>query len=203
MLSGGERGRLALACLALTNANLLLLDEPSNHLDLPSQEVLQSVLADFQGTILLVSHDRYLIDALATQIWEVEPENSALRVFLGSYSQYRAAQLVEAEAAKAAKAAAESSARPVETRATAQPGADGARSAQPARSNNRERQRKQRLSALETEIHEIETRLSVIGSQLEAPPSDPGLVHRLGQEYVSLQATLDQRMEEWAELSEA
>ena len=66
LLSGGERGRLALAKLALQNYNLLLLDEPTNHLDLPSQEILQAVLSEFKGTILLVSHDRYLIDALAT-----------------------------------------------------------------------------------------------------------------------------------------
>ena len=76
-LSGGERGRLALAILALSDANLLLLDEPTNHLDLPTQEVLQSVLADYPGTILLVSHDRYLIDALATQIWELYPPKNA------------------------------------------------------------------------------------------------------------------------------
>ncbi len=74
VLSGGERGRLALACLALQGANLLLLDEPTNHLDLAAQEVLQSIMADFNGTILLVSHDRYLIDVLGTQIWEVQPE---------------------------------------------------------------------------------------------------------------------------------
>ncbi|WP_413894555.1 ATP-binding cassette domain-containing protein, partial [Candidatus Skiveiella danica] len=64
VLSGGERGRLALACLALQGANLLLLDEPTNHLDLPSQEILQRVLAEFRGTVLLVSHDRYLVDAV-------------------------------------------------------------------------------------------------------------------------------------------
>ncbi|TLN15344.1 ABC-F family ATP-binding cassette domain-containing protein, partial [bacterium] len=77
-LSGGERGRLALACLALQGANLLLLDEPTNHLDLAAQEALQSILAGFGGTILLVSHDRYLIDALATQVWEVLPDAGTL-----------------------------------------------------------------------------------------------------------------------------
>ncbi|HLY29352.1 MAG TPA: ATP-binding cassette domain-containing protein, partial [Aggregatilineales bacterium] len=68
-LSGGERGRVALAKLALDGANFLLLDEPTNHLDIPAQEVLQAVLSEFGGTILMISHDRYLIDALATQIW--------------------------------------------------------------------------------------------------------------------------------------
>ena len=70
-LSGGERARLALAILALDGANFLVLDEPTNHLDIPAQEALQEVLEDFTGTILLVSHDRYLIDRLATQIWEL------------------------------------------------------------------------------------------------------------------------------------
>ena len=89
MLSGGERGRLALAKLALQDTNLLLLDEPTNHLDITSQEVLQSVLDAYQGTILLVSHDRYLIDALATQIWEIDPDESQMIVFNGTYSQMK------------------------------------------------------------------------------------------------------------------
>lgn len=70
-LSGGERGRLALAMLSLNGANLLLLDEPTNHLDIQSQESLQQILEDFPGTILMVSHDRYLVDKLATHLWEV------------------------------------------------------------------------------------------------------------------------------------
>lgn len=85
-LSGGERGRLALALLALSGANFLLLDEPTNHLDIPSQEVLQEVLETFDGTILLVSHDRYLVDRLATQVWSLE--EGFLRVFAGSYQEY-------------------------------------------------------------------------------------------------------------------
>src|SRR5574342_873649 len=89
MLSGGERGRLALAKLALQDTNLLLLDEPTNHLDIPAQEVLQSVLDAYQGTILLVTHDRYLVDALATQIWEIDPDESQMTVFNGTYSQMK------------------------------------------------------------------------------------------------------------------
>ncbi len=86
-LSGGERGRLALAVLALQQANFLLLDEPTNHLDIDAQEALQEVLERFDGTILLVSHDRYLIDRLATQIWHIDGDE--LRVFAGSYAAYR------------------------------------------------------------------------------------------------------------------
>lgn len=85
-LSGGERGRLALAILALQGANLLLLDEPSNHLDIPAQEELQAALERFGGTVLLVSHDRYLADRLASQIWEIE--GGWLRVHPGRYQTY-------------------------------------------------------------------------------------------------------------------
>jgi ATP-binding cassette subfamily F protein 3 len=92
MLSGGERGRLALAKLALQDTNLLLLDEPTNHLDIPSQEILQAVLDAYKGTILLVSHDRYLVDALATQIWEINPDESQMTVFDGTYSQMKEAR---------------------------------------------------------------------------------------------------------------
>ncbi len=85
-LSGGERGRLALAILALEGANLLLLDEPTNHLDIPSQEVLQAVLERYDGTILLVSHDRYLVSALATQVWEIK--EGELLITEGGYAEH-------------------------------------------------------------------------------------------------------------------
>jgi ATP-binding cassette subfamily F protein 3 len=85
-LSGGERARLALAILALDGANLLLLDEPTNHLDMPAREALQQVLDAFTGTILLVSHDRYLIDRLATQIWDLQ--EGKLHIFQGTYREY-------------------------------------------------------------------------------------------------------------------
>src|SRR5690606_26764269 len=89
--------------LALTGANLLLLDEPTNHLDIDSQEVLQTVIADFTGTVILVTHDRYLVDALATQIWAVR--RGAMAVYEGSYKEYKSWR--DAQAAKAAEAAQE------------------------------------------------------------------------------------------------
>jgi len=85
-LSGGERGRLALSILAMQGANFLLLDEPTNHLDLPAQEVLQAVLEEYEGTILLISHDRYLVRQLATEIWNLR--DGALTVFAGTYQEF-------------------------------------------------------------------------------------------------------------------
>ena len=85
-LSGGERSRVSLARLVLAGANFLILDEPTNHLDLTSQEVLEQVLDDFDGTVLLVTHDRYLIQALATGIWRIEA--GELSSFDGDWEQF-------------------------------------------------------------------------------------------------------------------
>ena len=88
VLSGGERARVALAILTLEKANFLLLDEPTNHLDIPSQEVLQDVINRFNGTVLLVSHDRYLIREVATQVWAIA--DGRLHVFEEGYAAYAA-----------------------------------------------------------------------------------------------------------------
>ncbi len=86
-LSGGERARVALAELILQRSNLLLLDEPTNHLDLPSKEVVTNVLRDFNGTVLLVSHDRYTLNNACNNIWEVK--NGALTSYPGNYDDFR------------------------------------------------------------------------------------------------------------------
>jgi ATP-binding cassette subfamily F protein 3 len=202
VLSGGERGRLALAKLALSGANLLLLDEPTNHLDLPAQEVLQSVLSDYAGTILLVSHDRYLIDALATQIWEVDPLQSELRIFDGTYSEFKQAR--ETEAGTSASARTATSGKPAQ--AVANHETDAGTAHGPSRpstaSNNNERRRLQRIKSLEDEISTLESKLAGLTSQLENPPSDAARVTRLGQDYQQMQQLLEERLEEWANLSE-
>ncbi|MFU8773447.1 MAG: ABC-F family ATP-binding cassette domain-containing protein, partial [Anaerolineales bacterium] len=184
-LSGGERGRLALAKLCLMNANLLLLDEPTNHLDIPSQEVLQQVLSEFQGTMLLVSHDRYLIDALATQIWEIDEPARRLVVFKGSYSEYHTQQ--EAEKLLASE-------RPHGPNQR-----DHRRQAD--RLSRDERRRKTRLGEIEAEIAALEARLAGISSQLESPPSNPDLVRDLGEDYVQIQNEIHALVVEWENLS--
>jgi ATP-binding cassette subfamily F protein 3 len=170
----------------LSDANLLLLDEPTNHLDIPSQEILQEVLQDYQGTILLVSHDRYLIDALGTQIWEIEPGEAAMRVFEGSYTQHRAQR--EAEQNSAAE--------------TRQQDAASRGRSRPDRQSREQRKRKARLSEVEAQIAELEARLAGLSRQLENPPADPEQVQRLGREYVAVQGEMEALFKEWERLQE-
>lgn len=85
-LSGGERARLKLAIICLAGSNLLVLDEPTNHLDLASKEVLQQALKDYTGTLIVVSHDRYLLDRVPNRIFSLQ--NGELRQYLGGYSDY-------------------------------------------------------------------------------------------------------------------
>ena len=101
MLSGGERARLLLAKLSMENNNFLILDEPTNHLDIDSKEVLENALIDFDGTLLFVSHDRYFINRVATQVLELSEEGSTL--YLGDYDYYLEKK-AELEALAAAQA---------------------------------------------------------------------------------------------------
>ena len=94
MLSGGEKARLSLALLATEHDNTLILDEPTNHLDIDSKEVLEDALIAFDGTLLFVSHDRYFINRLATQVVEVTPQG--VKIYLGDYDYYQEKKAEEA-----------------------------------------------------------------------------------------------------------
>lgn len=85
-LSGGERARLKLAMICLAGSNVLVLDEPTNHLDLPSKEVLQQALSEYEGTLIIVSHDRYLLDRVPNRIFAIE--NGKLTQYKGGYGDY-------------------------------------------------------------------------------------------------------------------
>ena len=192
VLSGGERGRLALAKLALSGANFLLLDEPTNHLDIPAQEALQTVLADYPGTILLVSHDRYLIQALATQIWEILPDEAHLRVFAGTYEEYRAQGVGDS---------------PLGGEKPDLGDRSGSRDPVPAPeqgpvplSKNERRKLERRIASLEEEIAALEEDLAQLEARLARPPEDPQEVRRLGEAYAALQAQLEARYAAWEDL---
>ena len=182
-LSGGERARLALAILALEGANLLLLDEPTNHLDIPAREALQDVLDGFNGTILLVSHDRYLVDQLATQIWEIK--GSKLIVFKGKYREYILRRTTSSAGAAAPRIILK--ARPME------------------RDNSKEtRRRQQRLDLVEERIREKETAMQRLSHQLQeaGKGSDFDQMHKISWQVAQTQAALEELMGEWEKLAE-
>ena len=189
-LSGGERGRIALALLALSGANFLILDEPTNHLDIASQEALQNVLLDFPGTILVVSHDRYLIDALATQIWNISP--GRLELFEGTYSEFLAArEKARLQAAERAAAAAN--------------GAKQTQARSPAEKKHglSARELEQRIVEAEAAIAELEARLAELGADLEraSMDGDAARVRELGEDYAQTETDLAAAMAEWEHLA--
>jgi len=147
---------------------------------------LETVLDDYGGTIILVTHDRYLIDTLGTQIWEVEPDESTLTFFEGTYSQRRA----ERERLAALRAAEETK--------TAAPARAARRAVDPAAKE--ERRRVARLQELENKIAGLEAELSQIGFRLENPPAEPAKVAQLGQEYQRVQREMDAWLAEWEQL---
>ncbi len=181
-LSGGERGRLALALLALDGVNLLLLDEPTNHLDIPAQEVLQDGLEGFDGTLLMVSHDRYLVDRLATEIWELRA--GRLHVFAGTYQEFLADRERE-EALRKEEG--------VQQRQLAQARAKKEAPREAARPDGHT------LTALEGRIAEFEAALARYAEELQSAgeSGDGARVGRLGQAYAETQAELENLMAEW------
>ena len=193
VLSGGQRSRIALARLTLEGANLLLLDEPTNHLDITSQEVLEDVLTAFPGTVLLVTHDRYLVDAVATQVWMID--EGELRAYTGNYTAYLAAK-AEEEAAAAATATTD-----------AGPLSDSQVHRERAKEERRQRKQVEARAAeadrLAELIEAMEQRLAGLGDELSqaSAAQDTRRVESLGREYQAVDDRLHQLMEEWAELA--
>jgi ATP-binding cassette subfamily F protein 3 len=186
-LSGGERGRLAMALLALEGANFLLLDEPTNHLDITAQELLQEVLEHFQGTILLVTHDRYLVDRLATQIWHLE--DGRLRVFKGSYQRYVVDRERHLEEARK-KDARTSVGKRRQTRTAKTSKNEAARQAA-------------RLAQLEVAIASQEAGLKALTLQLQEASETEAFdnLRSISIEYSAVQSHLEELMLEWEKLA--
>lgn len=196
VLSGGERAKLCFAIMALNRGNVLVLDEPTNHLDLSTKEVLEDALAEFGGTLILVSHDRYLLNKVASRIIEIKHDE--VNSYEGNFDAYSEAvnaarQLkmqseAEIKRAEEEKAYKENKAR--QYRSKEQRAADA--------------QKRNRIRELEKEIEDTEVLIFELENAISDPEiaSDYSKMSEKCKELEEAKTALDQKMDEWAELSD-
>lgn len=194
-LSGGEKARLALAKLMMQKSNLLIMDEPTNHLDLDSKEVLEGALADYPGTILFVSHDRYFMNKVSTQVLEMADKQ--IISYLGNYDYF-----IEKKQEKQEIAALE--AITAETKQTTVTPENKSSYHQDKAIKREIRKRERRISELEEKIVELETEIESNETLLTDPEifQDYQKAQEITERNEELQATLLEVMEEWETLSE-
>lgn len=196
VLSGGERAKLCFAIMALNRENVLVLDEPTNHLDLSTKEVLEDALAEFGGTIILVSHDRYLLNKVASRIIEIKHDE--VNSYDGNFDAYSEAvnaarQLKmqsEAEIKRAEEEKAYKENKAKQYRSKEQRAADA--------------QKRNRIRELEKEIEDTEVLIFELENAISDPEiaSDYSKMSEKCKELEEAKTALDQKMDEWAELSD-
>ncbi len=205
-MSGGEKSRLALAKLILSGANVLLQDEPTNHLDLASQERLAQALTLFTGTLLLVSHDRYLLDQLVDKLWIVG--GGKVRVFDGTYSEWRERREAEEPAAasviKPPQASSKSRGGQKSPESREKQKAPAPRGAALKKDGMDARRRQKQREKLEGRIEKAEKRKEEMQHEMADPEHAMNWV-KLGQmqeQFELLKKELDEHYARWAELAE-
>jgi ATP-binding cassette subfamily F protein 3 len=193
-LSGGERARVALAMITLSGANLLLFDEPTNHLDVESIEALEDAIEAYEGTVILVSHDRALLRTLTTRVWVLHERR--ITDFPGGFEEW---ETVSAERAHAATVAAseEEALRRVHERKQTRRTEDGRKQQQAAR-----RSAQRAVEQAEERVAACESRVAAIRAQLEDPELyaaalGPEQAHTLGKELEAAREELERALEEW------
>lgn len=185
-LSGGEKARIAILKLLLTGANFLILDEPTNHLDIESRLIVEDMLVDYPGTILMVSHDRYFIDQIVNKL--IIFENKTVKHFLGNYSEYHHKNIIENlnQPNEVEKKPSEQQLRRIEDK----------------EKQRLERRLKRELSEVEAKIEDLEQQILTIETDLADPQyyADVEKVQELSQQLEGLNDELDMLYEEWEEL---
>ena len=218
-LSGGQKARLVLLKLVMDGANFLILDEPTNHLDILAQETVEAALELFDGTVLVVSHDRYFINEIVDRIWEIE--DGTLQDYQGNYEYYvtekaRRRQQTDAERAEEARRGAEQAAKERQTEAEAKARkalewAEGAARREEAEAEAKKKKRRltpselqKRLDEVEMRIREQDAMLSYLDQQISVPENqmDLALSQSLATEREETAAKLDRYMQQWEELLE-
>jgi len=198
-LSGGERARVALAMIVLSGANLLILDEPTNHLDVESIEALEDAIEEFDGTVILVSHDRELLRSLTTRVWVLH--NTHIVDFAGSFSEWEQVSEARAQAA-AVNASEEESLRRMHEK-------QKIRRTQKQKEGSKKSQRDARTRAVDAEqtVLSLEAEIAKISDALADPElylTRDGAIKSasLGRNLERLKKQLDKALEVWAEATE-
>jgi ATP-binding cassette, subfamily F, member 3 len=198
-LSGGERARVALAMMVLGRSNFLVLDEPTNHLDIESIEGLEEALSEYEGTILLVSHDRALLESLATRVWVLHEQH--VTDFPGSFAEWEE-QSKEREHAAAVEASERESLRRVRERKSTrreESSGDGSRAAL--------REMRRQIESAEKDVALLESKVAELTAFLEDPElytTRGGMEKSLlaGKELEQAKQRLDDAIEKWTQLTE-
>jgi ATP-binding cassette subfamily F protein uup len=181
-LSGGERRRLYLLGVLMGAPNVLLLDEPTNDLDIETLTILEDYLTDFDGIILAVSHDRYFLDKIATEIFEVSDSGEILR-YTGGYTEY------------------------LEKRSPTEQPQEKKEKKQPPKAEKPQKlrfsyQEQREFERIDDEISDLEGKIAAVEAEMEAKATDYTALERLGQEKETLEAQLDAKMERWVYLND-
>jgi ATP-binding cassette subfamily F protein 3 len=214
-LSGGEKGRLALAKLIYSRVNVLVLDEPTNHLDIPSREALEEALDAYEGTILTISHDRYFLDRVATQILALDGEGVAEH-YDGDYTEYhdwKAAKTgvqspkskVQSPAAnQSGESSTDSDAKEMKSATPAVAGASRrgkgkSQPSKPASPGVKVIKKAREPKVIEAEIAEMERRLATLSEEMSKPEvaRDITKLVKVNEDYQSSEARLNELLEEW------
>ncbi|MGM9751658.1 MAG: ABC-F family ATP-binding cassette domain-containing protein [Candidatus Cryptobacteroides sp.] len=202
VLSGGERARLGMAKLMLQSHNLLALDEPTNHMDIKSKDILKQALKSYDGTLIVVSHDRDFLDGLVDKLYEFK--DGRVREFLGSVSDYlesrRLETLHELERVRVPAAAAADNAA-VQAPKEQEKSSQAEIIARNKEKNRIDRKKKNRISYLECEIAKVEKKMAAIEAVLSNPGEGDDIME-LTRSYLECKRDHDAWTEEWCELSE-
>jgi len=194
-LSGGEKGRLALAKLIYSQKNVLVLDEPTNHLDIPSREALESALQSYEGTILTVSHDRFFLDEVSTQIFSFE-DDGRVEIFNGNYSEFhdwREVQSLKSKAQSQSASQISDSKFQIE---------DQKPKTEDQPSKNQLLKIERRIKEIETEIPRLEEKLSKLTLQMSASEtvSSHGKLQEVSGKYEQTEQQIKSLYAEWENL---
>ncbi|NUN46793.1 ABC-F family ATP-binding cassette domain-containing protein [bacterium] len=196
VLSGGERSRLAFAKMLLNPANFIILDEPTNHIDAQSKEILQGALTDYEGTLLIVSHDRYFLESLVTKVIEVREGHA--KIYPGTFAEYHERKVKEHAEAAARESIAEVKVKPIVSKPEREVKKEPVKADQQAK-----RKREKQLGQIESDIQKAETQKIEIEAQLADPLlyKNPDRQKTVQSEYNALHARITALYEEWNALA--